>query len=458
MSLTTTAPPHEAESKAAAEVVKVAGTTEARISEDDAKSARKLRERKAALEFHGEKLKLKKQEREDKADAKAKKRTQSNERRDARRRARIARAAAAYTRVRDYVTGNMPGVYSTGIYAMALYVAVSGQLSMATERGWSPVFGVGMAAFLEGTALSMALTAHQLRLKGERALVPTAMTWVAAGFASAINFLAHRQDPILAVVLGASSLAAIIVWEVRSGAKHRDALRKLGLIPEPPERFGIRRWLRFPRSTFKAWSMDVRDRVSVGAAALLARVEHDAETAAAATSAATAQIAQIGATLAFGAAAEQAGQAKAAAAEAVKAARAAAPRRGFFARFKRAAKHAATEAVTELAPAARAIPAADEQPRPPKPATARPAEGESRAPKPTPPKRRTRADFTRVQNLYVELYVENGKAPSLSDLAAPAETPGRSTIHDWMRANPTTVAELKARAEKQLAEKKGPSA
>ncbi len=79
----------------------------------------------------------------------------------------------------------------------------------------------------------------------------------------------------MAAVLGASSLAAIVVWEVRSGAKHRDALRRLGLIPDPPERFGWRRWVRYPRSTFAAWSLDVRSRVGTGAAELLARVDAD---------------------------------------------------------------------------------------------------------------------------------------------------------------------------------------
>ncbi|MGH8879323.1 MAG: hypothetical protein ACRD0P_18600, partial [Stackebrandtia sp.] len=58
-------------------------------------------------------------------------------------------------------------------------------------------------------------------------------------------------------------------------AKHRDALRRLGMIPEPPERFGWRRWCRYPVETFRAWSLDIRTRVGTGAGALIAKVEAD---------------------------------------------------------------------------------------------------------------------------------------------------------------------------------------
>ena len=57
------------------------------------------------------------------------------------------------------------------------------------------------------------------------------------------------------------------------------------MLPEPPERFGWRRWLACPRSTWEAWRIDVRGRLSPGAADLVAR----AEVAAAARAAAKAQ-------------------------------------------------------------------------------------------------------------------------------------------------------------------------
>ncbi|NUT31447.1 MAG: DUF2637 domain-containing protein, partial [Hamadaea sp.] len=296
----------EVQSKAAAAVHKVAGTTEARIAEKDAASARRLRERQADVELKRQELKAKRDEREAKSAARDAKRARNAARRQAKRQARMKRFTAAITRVHAFVAGNMPAVYSSCIYAMSLYVAVSGQISMATARGWPLIVGIGMAVFLEGLALSMALTAHQLRLRNERALVPVAMTWIAAGFAAGINVVAHRDDPIMAAVLGASSLAAIIVWEVRSGAKHRAVLRANGWLPEPPERFGLRRWLRYPRETWAAWSLDVKRRVSAGAALLIAEVQEARQTTTAATAAEAALDSECAAELARQAADEAA--------------------------------------------------------------------------------------------------------------------------------------------------------
>jgi hypothetical protein len=450
--------PSEVAAKAAAKVAKVAGTTDARIAEKDAKSARRLREREAEVEFRRQEAELKRTEAEEKAKAKDAKRARGAERRAARRKASTARITAAYSAVVVYIAGNAPSVYSTGIYAMALYVAVSGQLNMAEARGWSMIFGIGMAAFLEGTALAMALTAHQLRLKGERALIPIAATWTAAGFAAAINFLSHRDDPILAVVLGASSLAAIIVWEVRSGAKHRQALRDMGLIPEPPERFGWRRWLRYPRSTWRAWSLDVKDRVGTGAAALLARVEAEAEVAAAATSAGAAQVAQIGSVLAFGAAAREAAQASAAAVEAVKAARSAArtvkPRRSVRSLFKRTAKATETEAIAEAAPAMPAAP--DPVPAAPA-AVSEPIAAAPRAEVPGTPKSKAprTVDFTLVEEAFVELYAATGRRPGSRAIEQALQgrdgAPKKTTIAEWLKGNPARVEKMTGLAESRRA-------
>lgn len=452
---------HEAESKAAAKVARVAGTTEARIAEEDAKSARRLRERQAAVELRLQEVEVRRAEREAKTAAKDARRTARIQRRAERRQARLARARAAVRRVYLFVAGNMPGVYSACIYAMALYVAVAGQISMATERGWPLVVGVGMAVFLEGLALSMALTAHQLRLKGERALVPAAMTWVAAGFASAINVVAHREDPVMAAVLGASSLAAIIVWEVRSGAKHRQALRDMGFLPDPPERFGLRRWVRYPRSTFRAWSLDVRDRVGDGAAVLLARVETAVQDAAAAVSAEDAAAAQAAAVEAAEAAARESARARAAAAEAHRAARQAdTPKRARWSLFKRAA---AAPAKPE-APAAPPAPAPKPPARPTAPArpapAAAPAEKAKSDKAPVPPRPAvstvSAVDFGAVEEAFVELFVEHGRRPGsrLIERAVKGQpdAPRKTAIGDWLSRNPDRIIDtLTARAEARLA-------
>ena len=160
--------------------------------------------------------------------------------------------------------------YAALTYALAVGGAVFGQITAATARGWPLAAGVVIAVAVEGLALVMALTAQKLGLAGEAARAPRILTWVCAGAAAIINYLGHahasRVGPAL---LAALSLAGIIVWEIRSGAAHCLQLRALGLLPEPPAAFGVRRWLRYPPSTFAAWSIDVRDRVSGRAAVLL---------------------------------------------------------------------------------------------------------------------------------------------------------------------------------------------
>lgn len=428
--------PSETAAKAAAKVTRVAGTTEARIAEEDAKSARRLRERQAKVELKRQEAELKRDQRTAKAAAKNARKSAAAERRQARRRARAERFTKAVTRVHLFIAGNAPAVYSSCIYAMSLYVAISGQISMALDRGWPLVVGIGMAVFLEGLALSMALTAHQLRLRNERALVPAAMTWIAAGFAAAINVFAHRDDPVMAAVLGASSLAAIIVWEVRSGAKHRVALRANGQLPEPPERFGLRRWVRFPRSTWRAWSLDVRDRVSVGAAALLARVETTAQDTAAASSATLAAAAKAAATEAADRAARESGRAIAAAAEAHRAVGRAAPRLRFpF--FKRSKQ--AEPAAVEAAPVKPSTPKPQRITKKPTatPAPSRPdvpAEGEN--------------PFAAVEDAFVDLYVRTGTRPGVRALEKAVQgAKKKSAIHVWMQNHPGLLDELSVRAE-----------
>lgn len=436
--------PSETAVKAAAKVTRVAGTTKARIAEDDAKSARRLRERHAEVELKRHETELKRERTEAKATAKHARKTAAAERRQARRRARTERFTKAVTRSQVFVAGNAPAVYSSCIYAMSLYVAISGQISMALDRGWPLVVGVGMAVFLEGLALSMALTAHQLRLRNERALVPAAMTWIAAGFASAINVVAHREDPVMAAVLGASSLAAIIVWEVRSGAKHRAVLRDKGWLPDPPERFGLRRWIRFPRSTWRAWSLDVRDRVSVGAAALLARVETTAQDATAASSATLAAAANAAAAEAADRAARESDRARAAAAEAHRAvARGGAVPRPRWQLFKRAAKQDEPVAV-QAAPVKSAAAKPQQQPAKKAPAAIEPpkldvsAEGEN--------------PFAAVEDAFIDLYVQTGKRPGVRALERAVDgAKKKSAIHVWMQNHSALLDDLSVRAEARRA-------
>lgn len=216
----------------------------------------------------------KRQDRADRRAARADRRSARAARVQARRAARRALLAGWTVYVRD----NAAAVYCSVIYGQAVAGAVYGQV---TNEAIGPLLvRIVIAIAIEGLALAMALTALQQRLRGERALAARALTWLGALTAAALNFGGHwdPEHPVKAIVLAVLSLAGIVVWEIRSGARNRAELRRRGMIPEPPSQFGWRRWLRFPRSTYSAWSIDVHDRVSGDVRTLLARAAiHRAE-------------------------------------------------------------------------------------------------------------------------------------------------------------------------------------
>ncbi|GIE90510.1 DUF2637 domain-containing protein [Actinoplanes regularis] len=238
----------------------------ARIAAADADADRQLRVAEQQQRLAAQHRETVLREKEQARAARQRRRTDRVEQRQLRAQARRAWAAG----VLAYLKGHADDAYAAVMYGLAVGGAVYGQISAATARGWPLAAGLVIAAAIEGLALVMALTAQKLRLAGEAARAPRALTWICAAAAAGINYLGHAHaDKTGAVLLAALSLAGIIVWEIRSGATHRLELRKRGLLPEPAAVFGWRRWLRFPRSTLAAWSIDVRNRVSPRAGQLL---------------------------------------------------------------------------------------------------------------------------------------------------------------------------------------------
>jgi hypothetical protein len=247
-----------ADSRTRAAVIK----TESKDRSADLAADRALRTRRAEADLR----------RQEQADLRA-----DRDRRRADRRARsadLAKRRRAWVLARiGYARHNAPAVYSSVIYGLAVGGAVYGQVSAATHAFKLPWWGgVMLAGAIEGTGLAMALTAQQQRMHGERALAARTLTWAMTTAAVCINYFGHRaENKEKAIVLALLSAIGIVVWEIRSGAKHRPVLREKRMIPEPQERFGWRRWVTAPGSTFEAWRVDVLYRVSPRGAELLNR-------------------------------------------------------------------------------------------------------------------------------------------------------------------------------------------
>jgi hypothetical protein len=251
-----------------------------RQSDQDAALQRRLLDQDASLQrrLAGKegRLRLAEQRDQAKANREQRRRAEQDAAREQRRQHRAERRAAREAWLNGrvaYVRDNAAAVYSAIIYGLAVSGAVYGQVDAARVNGLPTPVGVVAAIALEGTGLAMALTAQHQRLKGERAVLARSLIWICTAGAVAINAIGHHADPVKAIGLSALSALGIVVYEVRSGAKHRATLRQLGVIPEPPERFGWRRWLTYPRQTWTAWRLDARDRLSPSAAALIARAD-----------------------------------------------------------------------------------------------------------------------------------------------------------------------------------------
>ncbi|MFG3710980.1 DUF2637 domain-containing protein [Micromonospora sp. NPDC047730] len=197
------------------------------------------------------------------AEAREAKRLARKEARRAAMREAVARTLGAAGRAVTYAREHADSVYSMGIYGAAVGVAGTSQAQVAHDLfDWSWPRAIGGAAFIEGLALAFALTAHKQRMQGEKAFLLRGLTATAAGFGAWVNYTAHAGDPslepwvaqVMGVVLAASSIAGIVLWEMRTNARTRKELRKAEKKAAPKASLGLDLALRYPGTAFWAWS------------------------------------------------------------------------------------------------------------------------------------------------------------------------------------------------------------
>lgn len=154
----------------------------------------------------------------------------------------------------------------TGPILAPMVVAWIGQIGFALDvLGWWLIGAIGFAAAWELTTAFCGWMYHQARQDGDRGTVFRIATWLFAGGAGAMNYWhsldghAFTSPTPKAVSFGVMSLTGIALWELYALLIHRKALRAAEKLPEARPKFGLARWLRFPRLTFTAWSLSIRD-------------------------------------------------------------------------------------------------------------------------------------------------------------------------------------------------------
>jgi hypothetical protein len=143
---------------------------------------------------------------------------------------------------------------------LAAAAAWRGQEDWAsTGLHWSLLWAAGLATALETLGFALGAMARSARNDGDSAHVERVLMWAVVASAAYLNWH-HSHEP----VLGLMSIAGVAGWEVYERRVHRHAMRAARPALRP--RFGVARWVRFPGWTFQAWSISVRDRLSVDAA------------------------------------------------------------------------------------------------------------------------------------------------------------------------------------------------
>jgi hypothetical protein len=142
--------------------------------------------------------------------------------------------------------------------------------------GFAGLIGIrGVAAWgvpvtLDGVALIAALVALRAELAGESSSIYRVTLFAFTAASAAANWWhgRHVGGTEAALYLGGMSLAVAWVFALVLRQVRREDRRKAGRVTDQLPRFSSAHWLRYPRLTWRAWSLSVRDGYSSSRAAL----------------------------------------------------------------------------------------------------------------------------------------------------------------------------------------------
>lgn len=143
-------------------------------------------------------------------------------------------------------------------------VAWTGQIGFATGvLAWPFAGGVLYAAAYELTTVFCGWLYHEARKDGDGGFVYRLAMWAFAAGAAAQQWW-HYLDPdgtasYRSVTFASMTLVGVIVFELFARLVHRRKLRRDGKVDDSRPRFGLMRWVRYPRRTFDAWSLTIQD-------------------------------------------------------------------------------------------------------------------------------------------------------------------------------------------------------
>jgi len=167
------------------------------------------------------------------------------------------------------VTGQARGRWTAGVLAGVL-LAVEAVIVAESWRGlvgFAALIGIhGVAAWgvpvtLDGVSLVAALVALRAELAGEASGLYRAVLFTFTAASAAANYWHARAtgSEEAAIYLGGMSVAVAVVFALALRQIRHEDRRRAGTVTGRLPRFSVAHWARFPRLTWRAWSLAVRD-------------------------------------------------------------------------------------------------------------------------------------------------------------------------------------------------------
>lgn len=158
-------------------------------------------------------------------------------------------------------TAALLAVVLLGVEAVIVAESWRGLTGFANLIGIHGPASWGVPVTLDGVSLVAALVALRAELAGEASGLYRAVLFAFTAASAAANYWHGRNagGQEAALYLGGMSVAVAVVFALALRQIRHEDRRKAGTVTDRLPRFSVAHWCRFPRLTWRAWSLAVRD-------------------------------------------------------------------------------------------------------------------------------------------------------------------------------------------------------
>ncbi|GAA4772959.1 hypothetical protein GCM10023329_20850 [Streptomyces sanyensis] len=197
---------------------------EDRRADRAAERAQDREDRRLELDAQREREAAKAEEKRKDADAKRRQEQADKKARQAEAAAKKAAAAARRARLIRWLKANPATLFVAFVMVASIVPAILSQIGALTGASVAAPMAGLLAAMLEGGAWAITFMGKQAEDAGREPRKYRIGTWAVATVAAAVNFWhgleAYGEHPWVAFVLGASSLFAIYIWDLKTHGSH----------------------------------------------------------------------------------------------------------------------------------------------------------------------------------------------------------------------------------------------